>query len=141
MKTYHGGPWETFFAEMDREIETKQETLRDLMRRIGVTESSVRQTAAWVAEKISRLKLGLGVSETDPMGLFESLESLVLGTFGQHALWVALGKVAPRIPSWAGVDFERLSREAKALSDRVEDRRLELAGQVLAADPEIAAKS
>ncbi len=141
VKTFREESLGSFFQDLDREIEAKQAILRDLMGRIGVPESSVRQTAAWVAEKISRFKLGLGVSESDPMGLFESLEGLVLGTFGQHSLWAALGKAAPQIPSWAEVDFERLGREARALSDRVEERRLELARQVLVADSKIAAQS
>ncbi len=135
---HRGDPWSEFFAEVDAEVGASQEKLRELMRRIGAAESSVRQTAAWLGEKLSRFKLGTGGGEEQAMSLFESLEALHLGTVGQSALWNALAEVARLIPAWTDVPFDQLAREARSLSDRLDVRRLELARRVLGPDEPIA---
>lgn len=136
-EAYRGQALGRFFAELDTEIAARQALLRELMKELDLAESSVRQTAAWLAEKISRFKLG-ATGASDPLSLFESLEALYLGISGQRALWLALAEIAPHVPAWSGTNFERLAREAQELADSVEEKRLELAATVLLPDDPVA---
>jgi len=57
VKVHKTEPLGSFFVETEREIKADQETLRDVMRNLGVEESKVRQVGAWAAEKIGRARL------------------------------------------------------------------------------------
>lgn len=139
-EVYRDQPLGRFFVELDTEVAARQALLRELMRELELAESSVRQTAAWLAEKISRFKLG-SAGANDPLSLFESLEALYLGISGQRALWLALAEIAPHVPAWAGTNFERLAREAQELADSVEEKRLALAATALLPDEPVAPAS
>ena len=47
-------PLGSFFAEIESEIKADQNTLRDVMRALGIAESKVRKAGAWAAEKVGR---------------------------------------------------------------------------------------
>lgn len=47
-----------FARNILKEVEADRDTLKQLAERIGSGSSTVKETAAWVAEKFSRLKLG-----------------------------------------------------------------------------------
>ena len=59
---------------------------------MGCVAGGVKEWGAWLAEKVSRLKLKHG--EADGLGTFEALEFLVVGIHGKWALWRALSVVA-----------------------------------------------
>ncbi|PYL20115.1 MAG: hypothetical protein DMF44_15270 [Verrucomicrobia bacterium] len=48
----------SFFVEIEREIKADQDTLREVMRTLGVEESKVRKAGAWAAEKLGRARYG-----------------------------------------------------------------------------------
>ncbi len=56
IETYKGKPLERFFNDLRNEIHADQDTLQDLIEKIGKEESAVRKAGAWVAEKFSRAK-------------------------------------------------------------------------------------
>jgi hypothetical protein len=89
----------------------------------------VKEWAAWVGEKISRLKLKQG--RGNGLGTFEALEFLVLGIHGKWALWTALSLIAKFDSRFGDVDFENLASRAKSQHDRVNERRLEGARSAL----------
>jgi hypothetical protein len=57
-------------------IEEDEETLRSLAQKIGTGSNILKEAAAWVGEKASRVKLGAGSS--GDFGTFEALEFLSL---------------------------------------------------------------
>lgn len=117
---------EAFLRSLHAEIEADQNILKKLIKDIGEKESGVRKAGAWVAEKLSRVKLG--ASETDEgMGLFLSFEALVLGITGKERLWAALAAAAEKVPELRGPDYATLEVRAGAQVNRVEVKRLELA--------------
>ena len=112
----------SFFVEIEREIKADQETLRDVMRNLGVEESKVRQVGAWAAEKIGRARLIIAGDEPGSLGLVLTLEGLIMGVTGKKLLWVALE--AAKLPRLNSYKFEQLQRRAEQQVERIEAERI-----------------
>jgi len=135
IETYKGKPLEEFFFHNLRdEIDADQDTLQDLIKKLGENESAVRKAGAWVAEKVSRAKIRLSDSEKNQLGLLHALEGLVLGITGKRALWAALAVAADAVPQLRELDYVRLQKRASEQCDRVEGKRLEVAREVFCVD-------
>ena len=132
--TYQGKPLERFFADLRSEIETDQETLKELIASLGEEESTVRKAGAWVVEKFSRGKIQLGGDGEEKTGLFLALEWLALGIHGKRSLWRALAVASEKIPPLRNRDYVELERRAVEQHDRVEAKRLEVAREVFKSD-------
>lgn len=134
IETYKGKPLEEFFHKLRDEIDADQDTLQDLIKKLGENESAVRKAGAWVAEKVSRAKIRLSDSEKNQLGLLHALEGLVLGITGKRALWAALAVAADAVPQLRELDYARLQKRASEQCDRVEGKRLEVAREVFCVD-------
>lgn len=129
LRDQHGGKaLGRFAAQLAGEIEADRRTLEELAERIGPGGNPLKEATAWLAEKVSRLKLGRTAGE---LGTFEALEALALGILGKRALWDALTVVAPQDPRLTGLDFGGLSRRAQAQHAGVEEQRLDTARTTL----------
>ena len=64
------------------------------------------------------------------MELFLALEALALGIHGKRSLWRALAAASKVIPGLRALDYAELENRAVEQSDRVEAKRLEIAGEV-----------
>ena len=117
-----GEPLGGFFREIEREIKADQETLRTIMRTLGVEESKVGKVTAWVAEKVGRARLIVAGDEPGGLGLVLTLEGLIMGVTGKKLLWGAL--VVAKLPSLEGYDFDRLQRRADQQVERIEAERI-----------------
>ena len=97
MNIYKGKPLERFFRDLRNEIDADQETLKELIAKLGEKESAVRKAGAWIVEKLSRAKIQLSEAREGEMGLFLALEGLVLGISRKRiALARACGRVGKR---------------------------------------------
>jgi hypothetical protein len=114
-------------AEMLSEIEADRSVLEEFSNRIGAGEESLKQTAAWIAQKASRFKLNLG----QPLGNFEAIEVLSLGVLGKLALWNALQTIEAHDKRIATLRLEQLIARAQAQHARLEALRLQLATTAL----------
>jgi hypothetical protein len=112
------------FRDLRDEIQDDQETLRNLIRKLGAKESAMRKAGAWLAEKFSRIKIG---DADDSVELLQALEALALGITGKQLLWRSLVAVAPDYPALQGTDFSELGKRAQDQFERVETLRLEMA--------------
>jgi hypothetical protein len=134
LRDEHGGtPVERLAIELLAEIEADRTVLQHLAARMGDSGSPLKDAAAWVGEKVSRLKLGRSMA--DELGLFEALEALALGILGKLALWKALSAVAPFDPRVHGLDYAHLMERAQQQHARVEAYRLEEARRALVPRP------
>jgi hypothetical protein len=123
-----GEPLGDFAAELLREIEADRNVLQGLAERVGSGTTPLKDAAAWVAEKASRLKLSRASGEA---GSFLELETIALGILGKLKLWKALEAAAD--PRLAGTDFRHLAARAEAQHAQAEGRRLEEARKVFQA--------
>jgi hypothetical protein len=126
-----GKPLGEFTAERLVEIEADRDVLERLTERVGGTPGGLKEWGAWVAEKVSRLKLKHGAG--DGLGTFEALEFLVLGIHGKSALWRAVSVVAPDDSRLRGMDCDQLAARAESQHAKVDERRLARARSALGA--------
>src|SRR6266403_4788994 len=123
-------PLGRFFADTERQIKADQDTLRDVMRCLGIEESKVRQVGAWVAEKVGRARLIIAGDEAGSLGLVLTLEGLIMGIGGKKLLW--RGLAAAKLPHLNGYDFEELQRRAQQQIERIEAERMRAVQQTFA---------
>jgi hypothetical protein len=122
-------PLGDFVDRLVREIEADRETLKGLMRELGVRPDPLKTYGAWAAEKVGRLKLNGRLTSYSPLSPVVELESLYLGITGKRQMWVILGRtIADDAP---GFDFAELARRAELQAAEVEEHRLEAAEGVL----------
>ena len=115
-----GIPLGAFFSEMEAQIATDQDTLRDLMTRLSIEESKVLQAGAWAGEKLGRALLAMAGNEPGGLGLLLALEGLIMGIVGKGLLWRALA--AANLPKLETFDFEKLRRRAAEQIKRAPSR-------------------
>ena len=111
------------FRHLRDEIEADQETLRNLIRKLGAEESAVRKAGAWLAEKFSRVKIG---DADDSAELLQALEGLALGISGKQLLWRSLAAIEANFPALQGSDFSELEKRAHDQFERVERLRMQM---------------
>lgn len=130
-RAYSARSVQRFAAELRSDIEDDRRELQSLMARLNVAESRARQATAWLAEKMTMVKLRLDDWAGGDFRLFEALEALSLGIEGKRALWVALSDAAGAAPSLRQLDYARLVQRAVDQRTRVETLRLETARTAL----------
>jgi hypothetical protein len=118
------------FSDWRNDIQADQETLRNLIRKLGAEESAIRKAGAWMAEKFSRIKIG---DLDDSAGLLQALEALALGITGKRLLWRSLGAVTSNFAPLQGTDFGKLEKRAQDQFEQVETLRLEMAREAFRA--------
>lgn len=129
-RLYKGKRLGAFFTEMATQIGTDQNTLRDLMRRLGIDESKVRQAGAWAGEKLGRALFAVAGNQPDGLGLLLALEGLIMGIAGKRLLWRALA--AANLPEVEKIEFQKLQRRAEEQIKRAESERIGCALRALA---------
>ena len=129
-EAHKGEPLGSFFVKTEREIKADQETLRDVMRTLGVEESKVRQAGAWVAEKVGRARLVIAGDEAGSLGLVLTLEGLLMGVSGKKLMWRALATL--KLPGLNGYNFEELQHRAEQQVEWVEAERISAVRQAFA---------
>ena len=107
-EVHKGEPLGSFFVATEREIKEDQDTLRNVMRSVGVEESKLRQAGAWAAEKIGRARLMMAGDEPGSLGLVLTLEGLIMGITGKKMMWRALA--AANLSNASNWDFGELQR-------------------------------
>jgi hypothetical protein len=130
---YAGQPLGEFSAEMHSEITKDRDTLREIAARVGASSISPKDGVAWLAEKVSRIKLQH--SDSTGLGTFEALEFLELGIHGKLALWRVLAKIAPSESRLTGFDFDSLMSRAEDQAIRVEKHRMAAAHNAFLSSP------
>ena len=123
-------PLGSFFVETESEIKADQETLRDVMRSLGIEESKMRKAGAWAAEKLGRARLIIAGNELGSLGLVLTLEGLIMGITGKKLMWGALA--AAKLPELNSYDFEEPQRRAEQQIERIEAERISAVCQAFA---------
>jgi hypothetical protein len=112
-----------FLSELADEVEADRQTLREVMRRLGVGEDRLKQAVAWGAEKAGRLKLNGSLLSYSPLSRVVELEGLTLGIHGKLALWQTLKRLSDDDRRLAAFDFEDLIARARNQLRRLERQR------------------
>ena len=116
-----------FFIQLREEVGRDQEVLRGLLDDLNSGEDPIRNTTAFLGEKLARIKLRLEDPSDSQLARLERLEILALGIEGKRALWRALLAVSGEIPALGKVDLVELDQRADEQHKLVEARRIEAA--------------
>ena len=117
---------EQFLIQLRQEVGEDQDVLSGLLRDLHADPGAVRNTTAFLSEKLARIKLLLEDPSGGQLARLEKLEALALGIDGKRALWrslVSVGEITP----FQKADFGKLDQSAEDQRKRVEVRRLEAA--------------
>jgi hypothetical protein len=105
-------------GEICAEIETDREILTETMERLGISRGTVKPAAAWLGEKLGRLKPNGQLTGSSPLSRVIELELLLIGVTGKLRMWRAVEL------AWGeniAIDFGRLSERAERQRSRLEE--------------------
>jgi len=101
------------------EIEADRATLEQVIERLGFSRSRLKPAAAWVAEKLGRLKLNGQLRGYSPLSRLVELEGLLIGITGKIGLWQTLDELESG--EQLGIDFEQLVERAAAQRSAIDE--------------------
>ena len=127
ISSHRGKTHEQFFIRLKEEVAEDQEVLQGLLHDLDSGGGALRNTTAFLSEKLARIKLLLEDPSGGQLARLEKLEALALGIEGKRTLWCALLAVSEEIPALRKVNFARLGQRADDQRKRVEARRIEAA--------------
>jgi hypothetical protein len=122
---------EQFVINLRTDIVADRQELESLMARLQITQSPPRKATAWLAEKVTEIKLRVDDPAGGALRLLEGLEAVQVGIEGKRALWRALAAAARYAPELRVLDYEHLTERAVEQHRRVETKRLEAATATL----------
>lgn len=88
-------------------IQEDRRTLEQVMDQFDVSKSRLKNSTAWLGEKLSRLKLNGNVVRRSPLSPLVELEGLTMGATGKRNLWETL-QVSPWSREFPQIDFEEM---------------------------------
>jgi len=109
------------------EIEADRRQLKELLDRLGISESRVRKVTSWITEQVTEAKFEADDESRGTLRRLERLEALALGIDGKSALWQALKAAAELAPELRQMDYEQLVQRAQQQRSRVEMLRVQAA--------------
>jgi hypothetical protein len=97
-----------FLSTLIKELEEDRVVLQQVQRALNVPRDHLKQSTAWLVEKLGRLKLNGRLGGYSPLSRVLELEGLFLGSQGRRLLWRMLKRLARMDRRLAGFDFEAL---------------------------------
>jgi hypothetical protein len=111
----------TLLGRVGAEIEEDRTTLESVMDAVGAGRDRAKVTAAWVGEKVGRLKPNGQLTGYSPLSRVIELEGLSLGIEAKRLLWESLGSLSD--PRLASFDFGALAERAARQREELESVR------------------
>jgi hypothetical protein len=122
-------------GELERiaeEIAEDRETLEQIMERLEVKPSKLKDAGGWTAEKLGRLKPNNRLLGYSPLSRVIEIEGLVIGVTGKQALWEALETAVGQ--SLDGIDLPALAARASDQRSRLDALRRTAAAEAFKQD-------
>lgn len=124
-----GTPVGEFLNQLVSDIDEDRAALERIMDELGVRKDLLKDAAAWVAEKVGRLKLNGKLVGYSELSRLIELEGLSLGVEGKLSLWRSLREIREQYPALANSDLDRLITRAQAQREGLEGFRRKAAAQ------------
>jgi hypothetical protein len=116
------------------EVAQDRACLRDIMAALGIQVRGYKVGAAWIGEKVARLKLNGHVLTRSPLSSLEELEMLRLGVEGKAAGWRTLRVLAETDDRLDPGRLDELVARARRQADLLEELRVRAADKVISHD-------
>lgn len=127
-----GSPLGEFLDSFIREIEENQTFLEEVMASVGAAPHRFKDSAAWVTEKLGRLKLNGQLTGYSDLSRVVELEGLCVGLEGQLSMWQNLNHVSGIDAALATTNFTQLEKNTQSLLEQMTEQRLEAARRAFA---------
>lgn len=114
--------------ELRYEIDEDRHILSRLADSVGRPQNTLKEGAAWLAQKASLWKLG---RDDSSLSTFEAIETLSLGILGKLALWRALRVLQQKESIYFDANLQDLCKRAEDQFFRVERLRIKLVPEAL----------
>lgn len=126
-----GTDFGTFMGQLVHQIDEDRDVLDDLMKRLGIEQSSFKQAVGSLMEKLASVKFDPKVEGDPQLNRLLQIELLQIGVEGKQSMWRALKEVAKhdQLPP---IDMERLIDRAQQQLDGLERLRLGAAVEAFA---------
>jgi len=118
------------------EIAEEQGILKTLISRLEASPSKLKRLSAWLAEKLSRLKINSAFAGYSAESRFLDFEALFLGVNGKLDLWRALKECLSWDSRFSDVDFDSLWKRSLRQRDQIQDYCMKAARLAFHAPPE-----
>jgi hypothetical protein len=116
------------------EINADRRALLEIMARLGVPVRHYKTGAAWLGERVGRLKPNGRLRTRSPVSDLEELELLRVGVQGKAACWRTLHELARRDQRLSTAWLDELLARADAQVDQLEDLRVRAAAALIEAE-------
>ncbi len=107
-----GGEAERFLQGMCTAIEEERELLRDVLDRLGLTDSLLKRSVGVAGAALGAMRDAIPIG--DAPTVLEDVELLAIGVWGKRLLWGTLARVAAHDDRFANVPVDRLAARAEA---------------------------
>ena len=124
-------PLSEFLDRLIADLKDQQSLVRDVIKRLGGTENVVKQGAAWLAEKLGRLKLNDSLVKYSELSRVLELEALAVTALERVALWETLEAVLSEDERLSGIAFGACREQSQRHLDEAISRRRFAAQQAL----------
>lgn len=125
------GPYGGALKRLTAEVAQDRAGLRDIMAALGIPVRGYKVGAAWIGEKVARLKLNGHVLTRSPLSSLEELEMLRLGVEGKAAAWRTLQVLAQTDERLDSGRLDELLARAHRQADLLEELRVRAADQIV----------
>jgi hypothetical protein len=115
------------------EIAEDRAALLHIMAELGVVVRGYKVGAAWIGEKVARLKLNGSLVARSPLSSLEEVEMLRLGVEGKAAGWRTLRTLADSDARLDPGRLDELMARARRQAELLEELRVRAARQVITA--------
>lgn len=102
-----------FLARFLEELKDQEAEVREMLHRVGGSESMVKEGAAWLAEKLGRLKLNNSLVSYSDLSRVLELETLVAAGRARLSFWQTATSVFVQDPRLADLPMGRRIEETR----------------------------
>ena len=129
---HQGTPAGAPMSQLATDIAEDRQSLLDIMSDLDVEVQQYKLAAAWVAERVGRLKLNGHLLSRSPLSSLVELEGLKLGVEGKVSLWASLRALADTEARLDKTRLDELTARGEDQSRTLEKLRLAAAVEALA---------
>jgi hypothetical protein len=126
-------------AALADEITAAREALRAIIEALDLRQRPYRQAAAWLAERVGRLKLNGRLLTRSPLSPLLEVEIMRAAVNGQAGLWETLAELAPEL-GLPPERFAELAERSTGFSARFERLHQMARGEAFRAGAEVGAQ-
>lgn len=112
-----------YLSRLESEVGMQKSIVAELLERSGGKESRLKNTVAWVAEKMGRLKLNGSLRKYSDLSRLVELEALAAAAMERTIFWETVGPVLKNDVRFRDYQFDKLHDRSQSLLDELDEHR------------------